>query len=325
MPPPAQPLAPLDVRPFVDFEEACQKVLEYLEERLGFGLWMVTRTSGDDWIVLSAQDSHYGVSPGDVFRWSDSFCYHMVQDAGPRVAPRSADVPRYAEAPIGRQVPIGAYVGVPLVRAEGTLFGTLCAIDPAPQSEAIAEMLPEVELLARLLSTVLEADLAATDARRRLERAESEANQDVLTGVLNRRGWQLRAEAEEERCRRYGHPLGVIVVDLDDLKEVNDRDGHSAGDRLLRTAAERLVATCRINDVVARLGGDEFGVMAVESGPLDTERLVRRIEKDLGEAGVRASVGWATRRPEGGLIEALAEADQRMYDRKRRQSAPLPG
>jgi diguanylate cyclase len=107
------------------FQEAGGAVLEFLSNRLPFGLWMVTRTDGDDWIVLSASDHGYSVKPGDLLRWSDSFCSRMVDGKGPRIAPRSAEVPTYAEAPIGRQVPIEAYVGVPIMRADNSLFGTL--------------------------------------------------------------------------------------------------------------------------------------------------------------------------------------------------------
>lgn len=111
---------------YEDFESAASGVLTVLQQSLGFGLWMVTRTEGDAWIVLATADTAYGVAPGDVFRWSDSFCSRMVRGEGPRIAPDSRAVPVYAEAPIGQQVPIGAYVGMPMHLSDGSLFGTLC-------------------------------------------------------------------------------------------------------------------------------------------------------------------------------------------------------
>ena len=119
--------------PLHDFESAGRAVLAFLHRRLGFGLWMITRTEGEDWIVLQVEDHGYGISPGTVFRWADSFCSEMVQNNGPKVAPNSDIVPAYAAAPIGQQVPIKAYIGVPLSNADGSLFGTLCAIDPSRQ------------------------------------------------------------------------------------------------------------------------------------------------------------------------------------------------
>ena len=106
----------MDILPYSGFEAAARAVLGFLHARFGFDLWMVTRTEGEDWIVLHVEDHGYGVRPGTVFRWSDSFCSRMVQGLGPRVAPDAAGVPAYAEAPIGRQVRIGAYIGLPLRR-----------------------------------------------------------------------------------------------------------------------------------------------------------------------------------------------------------------
>ena len=77
---------------FSNFQEAVQAVLESLHERLGFQLWMFTRVEGEDWIVLEAADYGYGVSSGNVFQWSDSFCSRMVRGEGPRVTPNSQPI-----------------------------------------------------------------------------------------------------------------------------------------------------------------------------------------------------------------------------------------
>ena len=90
---------------FDDFKAASTEVMNYLHSQLGFKLWMVTRTESEDWIVLNANDHGYEVAPGDVFRWTDSFCSRMVKGQGPRIAPSSKAVPAYAAAPIGQQVP----------------------------------------------------------------------------------------------------------------------------------------------------------------------------------------------------------------------------
>ena len=89
---------------FSDFPTAATAVLEFLQDRLGFDLWMVTRTVGDDWIVLQVADKSYHVNSGDVFKWSDSFCSRMVTGVGPRVAPSTDDVACYAVAPIRDRV-----------------------------------------------------------------------------------------------------------------------------------------------------------------------------------------------------------------------------
>lgn len=300
-----------------DFESAARAVLAFLHRRLGFGLWMVTRTEGDDWIVLQRQAQGYDVAPGTVFRWADSFCSRMVQGQGPRVAPDSAQVPVYAAAPIARQLPIGAYIGAPLYKEDGSLFGTLCAIDPQRQPEGIAQEQELVELLADLLSTILQAELKATAAVRRSERLQVEAHTDTMTGLYNRRGWERLRAREEDRCRRYGHPAYVIIVDLDELKHVNDTQGHAAGDELIVRAAEALCQAARESDVVARIGGDEFAILALECDRAGADTIVSRVRAALAQVRIRASIGMAARSQLGGLEAAEAIADRRMYEEKR--------
>lgn len=302
--------------PFSNFQVAAKAVLKLLHDRLGFQLWMLTRVEQDDWIVLAADDHGYGVDQGDVFRWSDSFCSRMVHGLGPQVAPRAGDVLAYATAPIADQMPICAYIGVPLRRRDGTLFGTLCAIDPQPQMDSVQEELPLIELQGQLLTTILHQELEAQEKARRLERAELESQSDWLTGLYNRRGWERLLEMEEARCKRYGDSAGIIMIDLDDLKVVNDTQGHAAGDRLLQEMAGVLQGVSRSSDVVARLGGDEFAVMAVESNRSGTKQLAERIQNGLGAIGVSASIGWAVRNPKSNLQETLTSADQRMYQQK---------
>lgn len=307
----------MDNRVFEDFEAAGHAVLTFLHQRLGFGLWMITRTEGDNWIVLQSEDHGYDVKPGMVFKWADSFCSEMVKGRGPRIAPDSAAIPAYASAPIGRQVAINAYIGVPLVNKTGGLFGTLCAIDPMRQPESISNEQALIELLAAMLSTLLGAELAATQEKRRSERLALEAETDALTSLYNRRAWDRLLATEEERCRRYGHPAALLSIDLDDLKEINDIHGHVAGDTLIKTAASALRQAAREFDIVARLGGDEFGVIGIECDLSGGEALVARTRKALASVGVNASVGFALRTPDGGLRTAWELADQKMYAEKR--------
>ncbi len=299
--------------PTHDFEAACRAVLAFLHQRFGFGLWMVTRTEGEDWIVLQAEDHGYGVVPGTVLRWADSFCQFMVRGEGPRIAPDARAVPAYRDASIGQQIPIHAYVGVPLIQADGSLFGTLCGIDPAPQPASLVQEQGLIDLLGTLLSSVLQAELRLAQEARRSERLALEANTDAQTHLANRRAWDEHLAREEERCRRYGHPAAVLVIDIDELKQVNDRAGHDAGDALIAQTALALRAAARESDIVARLGGDEFGILAVECDAVGAQALWERTRQTLAAHLVRASVGLAIRTPGSGLQGAWKSADQRMY------------
>lgn len=300
-----------------DFERAGQAVLEFLHRRVGFSLWMVTRVQGEDFIILQSEGTGYGVNPGTVIRWADSFCSRMVKGDGPRVAPDSDAVPAYFAAPAGRQFPVKAYIGVPITHADGRLFGTLCAIDPVRQPDAIVEEQELIELLASMLSAILDTELRLSEAVRRSEHLELEALVDPLTSLLNRRAWDRLLAREDERCRRYGHTATVFVIDLDQLKEVNDTAGHAAGDALLVRAATALREVVRDVDIVARLGGDEFGLIAVECDAADAELLLARLRSSLDARQVRASVGLSVREPTGGLKKAWEQADRLMYAQKR--------
>lgn len=311
----------VDLTPFEDFESASRAVLAWLHRHLGFSLWMMTRTDGEDWIILQVEDHGYDVPEGMVFRWGDSFCSRMVAGLGPRAAPRSESIEAYRSAPIGQFIPIGAYIGVPVYHEDGSLFGTLCAIDPEPQSAAIDEHLPIVELLARLLGTVLAFDIMATRQARQLERVKQQAITDELTGLLNRRGWEQHIATEEARARRYGNRACVMMVDLDDLKEINDTLGHPEGDELIRRAAECLSHAVRESDIIARPGGDEFSILAVECDTAGAQALYDKVTGMFASNGISASVGMAMRDPKTGLDEAIAEADRAMYAEKERRRA----
>lgn len=302
---------------FSDFETAGRAVIAFLHRRLGFDLWMVTRKEGEDWIVLQSEDHGYNVDPGRVFRWADSFCSEMVKGNGPHMAPLSEVVPAYLAAPIGRQVQIKAYVGIPIVREDGSLFGTLCAIDPAPQPVSIVDEQELVGLLAAMLSTILQSELKAAEEARRSERIQAEALTDALTNLYNRRGWDRLLASEEDRCRRYGHPAAILIIDIDGLKLVNDTQGHAAGDELIARAASALREAARALDTVARIGGDEFSILSAECDRAGGEALLKRVRMALVVAKVKASIGLAMRNPSVGLKGAWEVADQLMYEEKR--------
>ncbi len=302
---------------FQDFDVSGKQVLDFLHQRFGFGLWMITRVQGDDWIVLQSEDHGYDVEPGMVFRWTDSFCSRMVQGLGPCVAPSSDSVPAYLEAPIGKQVSIKAYIGIPLKNKDGSLFGTLCAIDPAPQPESIVADQPLIELLADMLSRILALQLLAEDESRRIERLEAKVQMDPLTRLLNRGAWDQLMSREEGRCQRYGHNSAVVMMDLNGLKAVNDTNGHAAGDALIVRAAEAIREVTRKGDISARLGGDEFGIIAVECDSAGMEILMERLMSAFRRRDVSVAVGAAIRSASGSLLATWEAADKQMYQRKK--------
>jgi diguanylate cyclase len=305
--------------PPAGFRDAVGTVLEGLRERTGLGCWMLLRPGGRGWVVVAVRDRSYGIHEDQRLLDEELPARAMLDGRGPRVAPAVGEVGAYAMTARCRGRPVGAFAGVPVPAPDGSPFGCLCGIDPAAAGPELARELPTVELLGRLLGSLLAQELDRQELQRRFERAELDALTDPLTGVGNRRAWDRLIDAEEARCRRYGSPASLVAIDLDGLKLVNDTAGHAAGDRLLRRAAEVIGSAKRAADVVARLGGDEFGVLAVECDDHAAAVLAERLRGALAAAGVRASVGHATRRASADLAQAWAEADASMYARKRRR------
>lgn len=309
----------LSLHPFQSFDEAARTVLDALHTRLGLGTWMIIRDQGDSGVVLSVDGHGYGVVPGQVCHWQGEL---SAQFSAQRAIVCTVETPEHRAAlPLADFAPVRAYVGAPLYLADGDLFGALCAIAPELPGGDLQAELPFVELCARLLASLLELELRAQHATRRADRIEAESKLDPLTGLYNRRGWEKLLEREEARCHRYGNSGAVVTIDLDDLKRINDADGHAAGDRLIGAAARCLSQVVRSADVVARLGGDEFGVLLVEARVQDAERLVERLRARLAQEHISASVGFAVRDPMSTLYAALANADEAMYEEKRRRKA----
>jgi diguanylate cyclase (GGDEF)-like protein len=197
------------------------------------------------------------------------------------------------------------------------MFGTLCAIDPAAQSEALIEDRALIETLARLLSTILQSEMRAQRLSELADGLLDAAYRDVLTGTLNRRGWDRLVNRAQDNTTAFGTRHGVVIVDLDGLKTINDSQGHAAGDAHLQRAAQALVDSTRGADIVARIGGDEFGILLEDPDGPDVGPYVERLGEDLQRVGVSASIGWATAGTGTAVLDAVAEADRRMYENKR--------
>jgi diguanylate cyclase (GGDEF)-like protein len=224
---------------------------------------------------------------------------------------------------------VRSYLGVPLEGDDGQFFGTLSAVSGTQQSATLSASMPAVQLVGQMLSTIVAREQMAQARSAAAAAAYALAERDQLTGLRNRRGWVAALEHEETRCRRYGSAAAVLVLDLDELKQVNDTGGHVAGDELLVLCGEVLHATSRPGDTVARTGGDEFAILAVECDPVSLRALEARLRMQLRTAGVSAATGGATRRTGEHLSGTWERADALMYqDKRRRRSrravAPAP-
>jgi diguanylate cyclase (GGDEF)-like protein len=145
---------------------------------------------------------------------------------------------------------------------------------------------------------------------------------DPLTGLYNRRLFSETFEKELNRGRRYGSPLGLVVLDLHRFKEVNDKHGHPRGDDVLRAAAATLKKALRTSDSAFRIGGDEFALLLPQTDAEQALALSRRVETVFAEmlqplqlsVGVSMDHGVATFPQDGEQADQLIRvADERLY------------
>jgi diguanylate cyclase (GGDEF)-like protein len=175
--------------------------------------------------------------------------------------------------------------------------------------------------LRQLETLALRAGPAIENARRFRE-ARQLADLDALTGLHNRRFFHETLARECARAHRYERRLSLIIFDLDDFKEINDRIGHLAGDAVLAEAAERVRDVVRTADIACRVGGDEFAVILPESGIEDADQLYRRLlnavsSRPIGQAGkLFLSAGVAELRAEDDPVSFFQRADEALYRAK---------
>jgi diguanylate cyclase (GGDEF)-like protein len=205
-------------------------------------------------------------------------------------------------------------VAVPLSAEPGPL-GFLTIFTRAPSRSFGEQTLAELEALAGRAGPAIE-------NARRFREARQLADLDALTNLHNRRYFHETLAREVARAQRYTRHLALIVFDLDDFKEVNDRIGHLAGDSVLAEAAERVRDVVRSADIACRVGGDEFAVILPESSLGDADQLYRRIQaavssRPISQIGkLYLSAGVAELRPEDDAVTLFQRADEALYRAK---------
>ena len=163
-----------------------------------------------------------------------------------------------------------------------------------------------------------------TENRILLEHERALARTDALTGVANRRAFLEALEAELKRVARYGRPMSLAYLDVDDFKRVNDTQGHDAGDRLLRSVTVTMRARVRSTDLIGRLGGDEFAVLMPETEKREALEVVEDVRARLLDA--MKAENWTSTFSIGAVTcldgtcsvaDLIRIADGLMYDAKK--------
>ena len=209
----------------------------------------------------------------------------------------------------------GSYCIAPLV-ARDVVRGMLYADDP-PGTEITENQLRVLLDFASQAAIAVENARLYEEARRLLEETQRMANTDSLTGIPNRRALTELLERELHTSERYDTPFAFVILDLDDLKKINDSGGHSLGDLALKRFAQVLKKNARKGDIIARYAGDEFVLIMAQSDREQTIRGVERIMAALRRNGLASSIGVAMFPNDGTDGQTLFfSADEALYAAK---------
>ncbi len=160
--------------------------------------------------------------------------------------------------------------------------------------------------------------LRALNERLHIQELTRLSQTDPLTGLLNRRSFFQRLREELKRSERQNYRVSVMMMDLDNFKEINDTKGHLEGDRLLMESAKIIRTKIRDSvDQACRYGGDEFAVMVVDAPEEVLERIATRIEEEMWSTLMTGvTVGWASHKRGQTAEELVNEADRRLLEKK---------
>jgi diguanylate cyclase (GGDEF)-like protein len=240
-----------------------------------------------------------------------------------RRALRVDDIRRLPGAPPPRlRYRTTAFMSVPLIGTSDPL-GVISVSDPR-----VAEHFSRQDLRTlRMMASMAHLGLDRAKALQQASAATHAAAVDPLTGLFNRRYFLSRLDEEVERARRQSSPLTVMMLDVDDFKQLNDRLGHLVGDAVLRVVGDVLRRSVRLFDVCARHGGDEFAILMPGSSPENSRQIAERIREGVEDSRPAAgpwsddlrlttSIGIATfaNTTSEDLID---RADQALYAAKR--------
>ena len=201
---------------------------------------------------------------------------------------------------------------VPLRDRDGTLQGFLWPDDPGDRLLPTREKMQALRLFANQAATALE-------SAARFEELRFLADHDPLTRLPNRRAFVRQLEEETARSVRYGHRFALVLCDINEFKELNDRAGHLVGDDELVRFAERLTESIRGTDFAYRVGGDEFALVLVQATEADAHSVIDRVGANVtsGNAILHASFGIAVFDQQGSPDDLFRRADEAMYQAKR--------
>lgn len=246
-----------------------------------------------------------------------SFCGHAILENRVFVVENTLKDIRFSDNPLVLGGPeIRFYAGAPIAMPSGNKLGTLCIISPEAR-----EFGPDQEALLNDLAKIVINELVSQQA----------ATLDILTGIHNRRGFEMLANKAIANCARYGWRATLVYFDLNKFKEINDTYGHQAGDQALIDFSGLLTQIVRESDIIARLGGDEFVVMLMSTDVATAHAKVDCLMQELKQHNTNTGRPFELSASYGiveyeldkheNLEQLIGEADRLMYQQKQKNSS----
>jgi len=303
-----------------EIAEEWQSIVDLLARILGVPAGLIMRLDkGALEVFVSSQSegNPYKVGEKEVMENSGLYCETVIKNNAMLKVPNALIDEDWKNNPDVKLNMI-SYLGLPILYPSGEPFGTICALDNEENHYT-----DDYEELLHGLRRLIERELEILHKNFQLK-VSSET--DSLTKIFNRSTFMEKSTTELNRAKRYGREYSMMMIDLDDFKQINDNYGHDMGDEVLKKVTETTSGLLRESDIFGRYGGEEFVIASPETDYDSAAVLGKRILSKISDCNVvldgksvsvTASIGIATSTENDSLKDILKRADEKMYEAKK--------
>ncbi|WP_420413347.1 sensor domain-containing diguanylate cyclase [Roseibium sp.] len=306
------------------YEDKIAEILRLGCEHMDLPFGIISHVIDDHYSVTHAHCPESELEPGMTFPLEDTYCTLTLQADRP-LATAQASRSEFAKHPCFKVFGLETYIGAPLL-VDGEVYGTINFTAPDTRKRPFSSA--DIQIIRQFADWVGH-EIARDRAHNALMQAkvnlERIASVDDLTAILNRRAFLEAANTEVQRFRRSKRPFTAVMIDIDNFKLINDRNGHAVGDDVLKKFTEIIGGALRAVDVFGRVGGEEFCMIlhntSMEDAMLVSERLRQKIvdecQFDDIEQTITCSMGLAVVVREDVEFSTLMQrADMALYNAK---------
>lgn len=302
-----------------------RNILDFLRSQTGLEGVALFKIDDEEFLTQFVSGQIPGLTEGHCFNWKNTVFEDSMTGKIPSMVPdtsylniKSGSSPFHIEP--------ASFFAFPVTQSSSDLYGYLIGYSSKEQSSNFFNHQASARFCASQIALSTEYAEKSSDHLQLVESLTELAYTDALTGLLNRTGWE--SAITEKATNSFGGQAfcSAFVIDIDDLKFMNDTQGHAFGDEAIRSTAEKLKEVFGENltetddqnkkGLVARTGGDEFSALLFGCDDSDAEEIAIQISDHLLQDGFSVSVGYACCRTTSKLPTALMNADEAMYKNK---------